>query len=79
MTIAELIAALGQYPPELAVLTPGYEGGYADLTPENLQLRRIQREVNQEWYYGPHEDFDPDDPRPIAAALILTRPRRPAA
>ena len=74
MNVAELTAALRQYPPDLPVMTLGYEGGYVDLTPAGLNLRPVQKDVhdvNEEWYYGPHDDPDPEDPRPTQEALIL--------
>ena len=71
MTVAELIERLRPYPPELEVMTLGYEGGYEDLPPDALSLRKVQREVNTEGYYGRHDDPDPADPRPIQKALIL--------
>ena len=57
-TVAELIAELQKYPPNMRVMGPGYEGGLHDIggTVEvNVALN-----INTEWYYGPHEKWDED-------------------
>lgn len=58
MTVGELIVHLEkigqQYGPEVHVFTRGYEGGYDDV----LSVDKVDEfllNVNDEWYYGPHE------------------------
>ena len=54
MTVSQLIEQLKNYPPDLRVVSRGYEGGYNDVdTFENL---KIVLDHNEEWYYGKHED-----------------------
>lgn len=56
MTVKNLIKNLSQYPENMCVVTHGYEGGYHDC-PEPKTIS-IKRDVNSEWYYGPHDDAD---------------------
>lgn len=53
MTVKELIEKLQELDPELHVFIPGYEGGFhhAGLS----DVKNICLNVNEEWYYGPHE------------------------
>jgi len=53
MTVKELIEKLKTLDPELYVFVPGYEGGfhYAGFS----DIKNICLNVNEEWYYGPHE------------------------
>lgn len=60
-TIKQLIAALQAYDPDLPIMLPGYEGGVYSPQPK-LHQATIALEVNQEWYYGPHEVVDVEDP-----------------
>lgn len=53
-TIALLIAELSIYPQDMRVMVRGYEGGYSDC-PAPI-TKRVDLNVNAEWYYGPHED-----------------------
>ncbi len=53
MTVAELKAALNQYPDEMLVYVRGYEGGVNDL--DRFEVNPIRRDQNKEWYYGTHE------------------------
>jgi hypothetical protein len=54
MTVGELIEKLQQLDPDLYVFVHGYEGGYADASVSDI--KDIALNVNDEWYYGPHED-----------------------
>lgn len=53
MKVRELIALLQTFDPELEVLTDGYEGGYTEVTVEDV--RTFVRNVNHAWFYGAHE------------------------
>ena len=56
MTIQELIDKLSKYDPSLHVYIPGYEGGVDDV--ESLEEVEVFLNVNDEWWYGPHEIND---------------------
>ena len=57
MTASELIQLLKEYPPDMEVFIDGYEGGYGDVTcVETLKI--TTERVNNEWYYGSHEQDD---------------------
>ena len=55
-TVADLVEALMQFPQDLLVITPGYEGGYKEI--KCLESREILLNVNDAWYYGPHDTLD---------------------
>ena len=68
MTVRELIQILSQIKDQdLKVMVRGYEGGINDAivssnesnTPE---IYTIERNVNEEWYYGRHEVTEIDTP-----------------
>ncbi len=53
-TVGKLIQQLKLLPSETLVLVDGYEGGYADISkPKSV---KVKLNVNQEDYYGPHEE-----------------------
>jgi len=54
MTVTELMATLAKFPANARVVIPGYEGGYDDLTVEDIVSGRLALNVHTEWYYGPH-------------------------
>jgi hypothetical protein len=56
MTVKELIEKLQAVDPDLVVLTPGYEGGYEDVV-FSEHVRDFNKNINTEWYYGPHEEI----------------------
>ena len=56
MLVEELIAELQKYDPKLLVITRGYEGGFEEI--ENTLHSKIALNVNEAWYYGPHESAD---------------------
>ena len=55
-TVAKLIEALSKFPQEMRVIVSGYEGGYCDVGLPSI--RSIELNVNEAWYYGPHDDSD---------------------
>jgi hypothetical protein len=69
MTVDELIDHLCQFKGNLRVVVAGYEGGYNDLL--NGELIELNLNVNDEWYYGPHER--PDEGQGDETALLLRR------
>jgi hypothetical protein len=70
MTVNELIKLLQTYPGNIRVVAAGYEGGYNDIS--NLEPIELKLNVNDEWYYGPHERPD-DDAKGDETALLLRR------
>ncbi len=54
MKAIELIRLLQDLDPEVLVVINGYEGGYNDVKGVTTPRTFIE-EVNQAWYYGPHE------------------------
>lgn len=59
MKVIDLLALLSQMPSEADVVVKGYEGGVDDVV--NVNLVKIKKNVNDEWYYGKHaidEDSD---------------------
>lgn len=67
MTIKELIQQLQQLDPDLHVFVHGYEGGYDDVTIS--EEKEIALNVNEEWYYGSHEDAK-DTPNPSMHVIV---------
>jgi hypothetical protein len=57
MTVKELIEKLSTLDPDIRVFVCGYEGGYNDAGPIG-DVKEIALNVNEEWYYGPHDDID---------------------
>lgn len=56
MKVKELIKELKKENQEMSVIKCGYEGGYNDVS--RLSKTKIKRDVNEEWYYGDHEEDD---------------------
>lgn len=56
MLVEELIQQLQALDPKLPVIRNGYEGGYCDI--ERIDTTKIALNVNEAWYYGPHESAD---------------------
>jgi len=54
MTTSQLIEQLKNYPPDLRVVSRGYEGGYDDV--DSFEQLKLVLNYNKEWYYGKHED-----------------------
>ena len=53
MTVKKLKEILNNHHEDLHVFIRGYEGGYADV--KNINNAKIKKNVNKEWWYGPHE------------------------
>jgi hypothetical protein len=51
--VSELIAILKDLDQEARIVTRGYEGGYLD--PDTCAEMTLVLNVNNAWYYGPHE------------------------
>lgn len=73
MTVAELMKFLGDYPPELRVVVPGYEDGYDDVDRRRIAVREIRLDVYTKWYYGRHGDAEDPGPGAVVSALVLGR------
>ena len=58
MKVRDLIAELNKHDPDNWVCLPGYEGGYYH--PKIVMDCVMAMNVNEEWYYGPHEMFTED-------------------
>ena len=55
MNVGELMDELSKFEPETMVVVTGYEGGYTSRIA--IREQEIAINVNQEWYYGEHEDL----------------------
>lgn len=60
LTVAELIEALGAYPPDAPVMVDGYEGGLHTLGTRQVYAQEVRLDFypEGEWWYGPHEPID---------------------
>lgn len=67
-TIAELIAALQQFPPETRVMVDGYEGGYDD--PVAPRLITVDLSGDESTVWGAYEDGR------HFPAILIARPGR---
>lgn len=56
MKVKELIERLQTLDPELMVVRPGYEGGVTEV--DYTAIITVALNVNEEWYYGEHEQID---------------------
>ena len=65
MTIAQLIEELQKHDPTRIVVHCGYEGGREEI--RVVKPIKLNLNVNDEWYYGPHEESSDGD---IDALLI---------
>ena len=73
MTVNELAEMLKNYPGDMRVLVPGYEGGYndVDLKTEEIVFNIFSK--NDAWYYGPHECVRFTDADIGTKCLVVTR------
>ena len=74
MTVEELIAILQGHPSGLRVVVNGYEEGYDDLTPEQINVISIALNTGRKDYEGVHGH--PDDAKgqaKIVEAVVLRR------
>ena len=53
MTVAELIEALSKLPPDMRVVTRGYEGGYDDIG--GIGKLDLLIDVDTDWFWGRHD------------------------
>jgi len=60
MKIKDLIKLLKKQDQELNVVVNGYEDGFDYIT--NLEIIKIKKNVNTEWYYGCHAEIYEDQP-----------------
>jgi len=56
MKVKELIERLQALDPELMVVRAGYEGGVTEVG--QVTIITVALNVNEEWYYGEHEQID---------------------
>ena len=56
MKVKDLIEHLKLINPELMVVRPGYEGGVTEVN--HVTIIPVALNVNEEWYYGEHEQID---------------------
>lgn len=56
MNVKELIKELKKLPQDLMVVINGYEGGVDEFG--TIKKIRIDLNVNDEWYYGSHEESE---------------------
>lgn len=54
MTVAELIAKLSAFPPEMRVVASGYEQGYDDIRTIDIIPVRLNAGKGTGWYNGEH-------------------------
>jgi len=59
MTVKQLIAILSTIKDQdTLVMVKGYEGGYNDVEIVNIHPIDVALDVNDQWYYGRHENVD---------------------
>jgi len=58
MTVKKLIQVLSGYDQSLHVFLHGYEGGVKEISKHNMI--RVKKNVNKDWYLGPHEQNNED-------------------
>jgi hypothetical protein len=63
MKVKELIEQLSKLDPEVIVVKAGYEGGVTEITGTGNCI--IALNINEEWYYGPHEIVTPNNSYPF--------------
>lgn len=56
MKVKDLIEKLKELDPDLMVVRAGYEGGVTEI--DHLSIIEVALNVNEEWYYGEHEQID---------------------
>ena len=72
MTVSELIAKLGTFPPGARVVVNGYESGFSDLFDDTVGVGKITLNAHHDWWEGLHGEPGLDDGE-IAEAVILAR------
>lgn len=71
MTVGEMIAQLQKFAPDARVVVAGYEGGFADVT--KLASQPLRLNMNDSWFYGPHEECDEKEADEIAVLIVRGR------
>ena len=63
MTVRELIAHLSTLPPDLPVMTDGYEGGTTDVLLQRVYIAKVamNHHGTEDSYYGKHQELMSDD------------------
>ena len=56
MKVKDLIEKLKEFDPDLMVVRAGYEGGVTEIN--HISTIEVALNVNEEWYYGEHEQID---------------------
>ncbi len=56
MKVKELIEVLSKHDPEAMAVVRGYEGGLDEVN--HVSACKVLLNVNDQWYYGKHEDCD---------------------
>lgn len=69
ITVKELIEKLQTVDPDLVVLIPGYEGGYREVV-FSSHVRSLQKDVHDEWYYGPHDEIFDGTPADFTGIIL---------
>jgi len=59
MTVAELITQLQSLPPDVLVVTEGYEDGYDTI--KKVSIIPIEENPKKEWYVGKYTNGDEPD------------------
>lgn len=74
MTVEELVAILQEHPSGLRVVVNGYEDGYDDLTPEQINVISIALNTGEEEWQGVHGDPDSAEEQVrVVQAVVLRR------
>lgn len=69
MNVGELIKELQKYEQDLPAMVNGYEGGITEKRLK-VELVSVDRDVNEEGYYGEHEeDFRATFPHDLAVLI----------
>ena len=56
MNVGQLIEQLRELDPTMMVVRAGYEGGVTEV--DSVNAIEVLLNVNEEWYYGEHEEAD---------------------
>ena len=72
MTVQELIDLLKTKDPSLRVVLNGYEGGFSHI--EALKKLSLKLNVNEEDFYGPHEEVESDQDE---SAILIYKKNNP--
>lgn len=78
MTVSETIEVLKDHPGDLRIVVNGYEEGYDDISPRQIQVIRVALNTGVHEWQG--SDVEPGDagvnatePAPVEDALLLRR------